>query len=416
MRVRPNQGGFRPGRGCVDQIFTLRRILEHRHKFQQPTIACFIDFRAAFDSVDRNALWKIVAADGMPTKLLNLIKAYYAFTKARVRVYGELSEDFTLNTGVRQGCPLSPVLFNYAIDWTMRTALDGYEGVEIEPGVKIAYLEFADDVVILSDHQNTMQLILDRISRCATTIGLEINASKTKAFTTIHEVPLQPLLVRNEPIEWVTAFKYLGSIILPNGQAKEEVTARINNARGAFVQLNKRLWRRADISLRTKIRIYTASIRPVLLYASETWPIRVEDIRRLEAFDHWCMRSVLKLRWYDKVTNLELRRRFGGIKQLHLVIQRRRLQWFGHLLRKPNSELSKLVLSPRPGTNWRCRPGGQLKTWLNVVKTDIEHLGYSTVYGARRWKASWLSICEELASDRLAWQATIRDVQEAGLS
>ena len=75
-RTRPTQAGFRSGKGCVNQIFTLRRVLEHRHKYQQPTVACFIDFRTAFDSVDRSSLWRIMKNDGMPDKLINLIKEY----------------------------------------------------------------------------------------------------------------------------------------------------------------------------------------------------------------------------------------------------------------------------------------------------------------------------------------------------
>ena len=75
-RLRANRGGFRPGRGCVDQIFSLRRILEHRYKFRQPTVACFINFRAAFDSVQRESLWTILRGDGVPEKIVSLIKAY----------------------------------------------------------------------------------------------------------------------------------------------------------------------------------------------------------------------------------------------------------------------------------------------------------------------------------------------------
>ena len=103
-RTRQNQAGFRPGKGCVNQIFTLRRVLEHRHKYQQSTVACFIDFKTAFDSIDRKSLWEIMRADGMPSKLVNLIRAYYVDTKASVRVNGELSPEFSINAGAIQGC------------------------------------------------------------------------------------------------------------------------------------------------------------------------------------------------------------------------------------------------------------------------------------------------------------------------
>ncbi|BHF74096.1 hypothetical protein SprV_0401718000 [Sparganum proliferum] len=90
-RTRPNQAGFRAGRGCVDQIFTLGRILEIRHSYQQPTAVCFVDFAAAFDSVHRVSLWWIIALDGVPAKIIAMIKAYYRSTTARVLVHNNLS-------------------------------------------------------------------------------------------------------------------------------------------------------------------------------------------------------------------------------------------------------------------------------------------------------------------------------------
>ncbi|BHF70385.1 hypothetical protein SprV_0301343500 [Sparganum proliferum] len=115
-RTRPNQAGFRAGRGCEDQIFTLRRILEFRHSYQQPTAVCFVDFAAAFDSVHHESLWRIMALDGVPEKIIAMIKAYYRSTTARVPVRDNLSQPFGIRSGVRQGCILSPILFNYAID------------------------------------------------------------------------------------------------------------------------------------------------------------------------------------------------------------------------------------------------------------------------------------------------------------
>ncbi len=107
QRTRPKQSGFRPGRGCTDQMHNLRRILEQRWIFQQATVTCFVDFAFAFDSVDRDSLWQIMAADGMPPKLLRLIKAYYSSTKLKVRASESDSMPFEIRSGVRQGCALS---------------------------------------------------------------------------------------------------------------------------------------------------------------------------------------------------------------------------------------------------------------------------------------------------------------------
>ncbi len=107
-RTRPNQSGFGPGRGCTDRMHNLRRTLEQRWSFQPTTLLCFDDFASVFDSVDRYPLWRIMAADEMPPKLMRLIKAYYSSTKMKVRTNGSGSMPFEIRSGVRYECALSP--------------------------------------------------------------------------------------------------------------------------------------------------------------------------------------------------------------------------------------------------------------------------------------------------------------------
>ncbi|BHF81367.1 hypothetical protein SprV_0702449700 [Sparganum proliferum] len=148
-RTRLNQGGFRAGRGCADQIFTLRRILEFRHSYQQPTAVCFIDFAATFDSVHRESLWRILALDEIPAKIIAMIKVYYRSTTALIPVHNNLSEPFGIRSGVRQGCILSPILFNYAIDWVIGRALHEVDGVEFALIHQLTELDYADDIALL---------------------------------------------------------------------------------------------------------------------------------------------------------------------------------------------------------------------------------------------------------------------------
>ena len=131
--TREQQAGFRPGRGCIDHIFTLRQILEQRHLYRRPTILVFLDLKAAFDSVDRSVLLSTLVSQGMPLKFVNIIRSLYLQTSGRVRVYGELSKSFPTTSGVRQGCPLSPFLFNLVMDVVMTRALQGLQN----PGVHI---------------------------------------------------------------------------------------------------------------------------------------------------------------------------------------------------------------------------------------------------------------------------------------
>ncbi len=106
----------------------------------QATVMCFVDFASAFDSVDWDPLWRIMAADGLPPKLLRPIRAYYSSPKMKVRVSGSDSMHFEIRSGVRQGCALSPNLFNYIIDWILGQALHDNPGVQVGAKVHVSDL------------------------------------------------------------------------------------------------------------------------------------------------------------------------------------------------------------------------------------------------------------------------------------
>ncbi|CAH8485715.1 unnamed protein product [Schistosoma margrebowiei] len=159
LQTRENQAGFRPGRGCIDHIFTIRQVLEHRHTYRRPTMVVFLDLKAAFDSVDREILWQCLSLKGVPQKYINLIKALYSNTTSRVRAYGELSSSFATSSGVRQGCLLSPFLFNFIIDLLMEITFSSTEfsGIDLLPGGPLIDLEYADDIVLFGEDSDKMQ-------------------------------------------------------------------------------------------------------------------------------------------------------------------------------------------------------------------------------------------------------------------
>jgi len=114
---RAHQSGFTPGRSTADAILTLRLLAELHREFDKPLHTEFIDIKSAFDSIDRDALWKALAAKKAPPFLIRLIQDLHRFTTAWVRIDGKLSNPFHTSSGVRQGCILAPVLFCLAIDW-----------------------------------------------------------------------------------------------------------------------------------------------------------------------------------------------------------------------------------------------------------------------------------------------------------
>ena len=109
--LREEQAGFRQDRSCTDQIATLRIIVEQSIEWNSSLYVNFVDYEKAFDSLDRETLWKILRHYGVPMKLVNMIKNSYEGMSCRVIHDGQLTENFEIRTGVRQGCLLSPFLF-----------------------------------------------------------------------------------------------------------------------------------------------------------------------------------------------------------------------------------------------------------------------------------------------------------------
>ena len=128
------QAGFRKGRGTRDQIANIHWITEKAREFKKNIYFCFIDYAKAFNCVDHNQLWKILKEMEIPDHLTCLLKNLYEGQEATVRTGHGTTDWFQIGTGARQGCILSPFLFNVYADYIMRNA--GLE--EAQAGIKIA--------------------------------------------------------------------------------------------------------------------------------------------------------------------------------------------------------------------------------------------------------------------------------------
>ena len=349
----------------------------------------------------------------MPEKIINLLKAYYAGTKARVRVDGDLSDLVLIEEGVRQGCVLSPTLFNFVIDWILRV-LDKYKGVAVSPSFSVTDLDYADDVDMLAESVAEAQAMINDVAVKALSTGLQISLPKTKSMRT-DGMDETPVTLNGNQIEDVQSFKYLGSMVNPAGESSEEIQSRISSAWSVFLQLRKYLWKRSEISPRTKLRVYEAMVLSVLLYGCETWSLKVAEALSLNIFNHKCLRYVLGIRLSDRISNEEVRRRCGDRPLVSDIVKHRRLRWFGHTMRRPDDHISKICLKCLPLPAWKKRAGGLKKTWLAIVKSDLEPIGGFRKYG-RRWDRQWLEMVEPATLERNLWKETCRHLLGATMS
>ena len=411
--LREEQAGFRPGRGCIDHIFTLRQVLEHRYTFSQSTVVVFLDIKGAFDSVDRSTLVGLLSQTRDTDKYVKLLQAIYAQTSGRMRAYGELSPPFDITSGVRQGCPLSPFLFTFVMDdCFQRTLVDSNGGgVELLPGAKLCDLEYADDAGLLSDDPQVLQHILDRLEYTVSSYGMTFAPHKCKILLQDWQGVVPVLTLGGERLEIVERFMYLGSYIGPAGLG-DEISQRIAKARVAFGNL-RHLWHRRDISLSLKGRVYNASIRSVLLYACETWSVRSDDVQRLPVFDHRCLRSIAGVWWEHRISNELVRQRIFGTgplsQPISSFISHHRLRWLGHVLRMPSHRLPHRALWARPGTSWKRRSRGQRMTWvrgMRMLTLPLGKVGRSRLpgWGPKDEVQTWLNTLSDMAMSRIQWR------------
>ena len=139
------KAGFIPGKATIDNIFILRQLNEKYREFRKTSWHVFVDYRQAYDSVHRPSLWLILRLFGLPAKLIRIIKVCYENSSGRVRVGGSLTDAFDVVTGLRQGCPLSCILFNFSLEWAMRNTPPSQDRLTFTNGLQCDRLAYADD-------------------------------------------------------------------------------------------------------------------------------------------------------------------------------------------------------------------------------------------------------------------------------
>nr|KAG5708132.1 hypothetical protein BaRGS_002868 [Batillaria attramentaria] len=389
--LRDQQAGFRRNRSCADQIASLRIIVEQSLEWNSPLYINFIDYEKAFDSVDREALWKLLRHYGVPGKIISLIQCTYQDMSCRIAHAGQLSESFEVKTGVRQGCLLSPFLFLLVIDWIMKTTTAGRKnGIQWTLWTQLDDLDFADDLALLSHSHSQMQDKTTRLEATSAGTGLKINRKKTELMK-INTTANTPVTVGGEPIREVESFVYLGSVVDGQGGTDRDVTARIGKARAAMVML-KNVWASKVVSIRTKLRIFNSNVKSVLLYGCETWRTTKTMQQKIQTFLNTCLRRIFNIRWPEKIRNEELWER-AGQEPVAKQILRRKWGWIGHTLRKPASSTTRQALTWNPqGKRKRGRPRN---SWRRDTEAELCKQG-----------TNWTGVAK-LAQNRVRWRRVV---------
>jgi hypothetical protein len=235
-------------------------------------------------------------------------------------------------------------------------------------------LDYADDVTLLASDTASLKQSLVNLDSVAKYTGLKINWNKTKIQNLSAGDNADALAVNDSiTVDNVTEFIYLGSKISSDGRCSPDILLRIAHAASAMDSC-KMVWSQSKLSLKTKLRIYQTCILPILLYGSETWTLLSKDSKGLEAFHVRCMRRILQIRWYDRISNATVYDR-TALPNIDSVIKKRRLSTFGHAVRLSdqtpvNRAVScaiDLKSSRRPPTVWKRALGRPRQTWIQQI-------------------------------------------------
>ena len=285
------QAGYRKNRGTVDMLFILQILIEKIRNTTDEAFITFIDYSKAFDSVSHQNLFNTMNDMGFPTHLISLLSNLYDEQKATIRWNGEHCKYFDINKGVRQGCILSPHLFSIYTEAVMRKSDIDDMGIKIG-GRNLTNLRYADDTALLANDVTSMKRILYRVDTAGKSANLKLNAKKTKVMHVNGSSAPPKIQINKTDLEYVTHFKYLGSIKSNDGTCLRDIKSRIAMAKQKMVQLNN-IWKDRGIPLVLKIKLLKCLIWPVVIYGCEAWTLRKQETDKLRAAEMWFYRRLL---------------------------------------------------------------------------------------------------------------------------
>ena len=285
------QGGFRAHRGCAEQLFALTELVNMRRRARLSTFACFVDIKKAYDTVWHSGLKEKLRRYGIHGRMYRAVCSLYAGCESTIYLGTALgyTDFFPIQTGVRQGCILSPLLYSLFINGAAEgiKATHSHHGVLVGAGPRplavvgpaagrITLLLYADDIVLLSESEEGLQALMSALHSYSLLWRFDFNHAKCglMRFCAVGDVlPTSDLRLGDHPVAWVHVYKYLG-VELHNGRAFTQYRQRaLTLARRAADAVSGLGMYSGKLGVPLSIQVYKAMVRPLMEYCSEIWSV-----------------------------------------------------------------------------------------------------------------------------------------------
>lgn len=377
-----SQYGFRKGTGTREAILGLSLIAERYLEVQRDLYVCFVDYKKAFDRIEHQRLIEVLQEIGLDGREIIIIRNIYWKHKGCVRTENGNTDYIDIQRGVRQGCLLSPLLFNVYAEYIIRSSLQNRsEGAKIN-GVIINNIRYADDTVVIAETEEQLQSLMSVLTEESNRAGLEVNAAKTKTmvFTRKANQHNTSININGQNLESVQSYIYLGREMNKTLDHSREIRRRIEIARSGFTKMRSLLCH-PKLAITIRLRTLKCYIWSLLLYGCETWTLKQDDIKKIEAFEIWLYRRMLKISWTSRTTNETVLNRMNTRPHLASTIKIRKTSYLGHVMRHKEYEQIQLILEGK--IDGKRGIGRKKKSWLRNIRDWTHTSGNDLIHRAK---------------------------------